>query len=144
MILELVSLSYYGLCIAPTSYTLERIVEDHEMIKDVVSLWPKKSNVQLVVKALKDKHQLWTGTMVSNKLSVLRICVEKHLHEYLKLINILLNRWKRKSVGLLRTILLQEKHLTCIQSKRKISGKTTSSASGMMGSTVCQWEEIRW
>ena len=45
--------------------TLERIVEDHELVKDVVSVWPKKSSTQLVVKELKDKHQLWLSTVVS-------------------------------------------------------------------------------
>ena len=48
--------------------TLERIVEDHEVIQNVISLWPKKSTVRLVVKEMKDKHQLWTKPMVSKKL----------------------------------------------------------------------------
>ena len=52
-----------------------------------MALWPKKSNVQLVVKEMKDKHQLWTSTMVSSifirnsKHVVLIYCFVCHWHE---------------------------------------------------------------
>ena len=50
-------------------FFLERIIEDHELVKDVISLWPKKSNMsKLVLKEMKDKHQMWTSSMVSHAL----------------------------------------------------------------------------
>ena len=70
-ILESVGYAYYLHSPLELHYMLflERIIEDHELVKDVISLWPKKGNTsRLVLKEMKDKHQMWTSSMVSHAL----------------------------------------------------------------------------
>ncbi|XP_065889057.1 uncharacterized protein [Dysidea avara] len=47
---------------------IERIIEDHELVKNIMSLWPKKGNSRLVLKGTTDKHQLWTSSMLEEEI----------------------------------------------------------------------------
>ncbi len=53
-------------------WSLERALEDHEVVKNVMSLWPKKKELQptLSLKIFPTKNQLWNKTSPVSHSSV--------------------------------------------------------------------------
>ena len=59
------TLTPWGTVCYSHSLCVERQIEDHEVINDVLNTWPKKNSGHFVLREIYGKYRLWTRPSVS-------------------------------------------------------------------------------